>query len=94
MSKRRWIGYLQQNIPGNQSFQMYFYDTLESAKLAFKAFCADVGSTDCSMTLYYAGNDQSMYDLAREYEDIGCPFDCADKYIECGPRGGIKLCNN
>ena len=90
----RWISYTSQNIPGSQSCKLGFHSSLNAAKDAFATFCGDVDSNDCSMPLYYAGNDQSMYDLAIEFENIGCPFDCADKYIERGPRGGMKMQNN
>lgn len=87
----RWIGYIQQNIPGNQSFEMSFYDSLDSATYGFTNYCYNVGENNCSMTLYFAGNDQSMYDLAKEYESIGCPFDYPDRVLEHGPRGGVKV---
>lgn len=91
---KRWISYMSQNIPGNRSFELGFHSSLDAAKDAFATFCREVDSNDCSMSLYYAGNDQSMYNLAIEYKDIGCPFDCADKYIERGPRGGVRIHNN
>lgn len=92
MSKR-WIGYLKQNIPGSLSFEMVFYDSLDLAKAAFAAYCRDVGYDDCSMTLYFAGNDQAMYDSAKEFENIGCPFDYPDRIIEHGPNGGVRILN-
>jgi len=87
----RWIGYIQQNIPGSFSFEVRFFPRLSNARMWYENYCYNVGNNDCSMTLYYAGNDQSMYDLAKEYEDIGCPFDYPDRVIERGPRGGIKV---
>lgn len=87
----RWIGYTQQNIPGTILGEMRFFPTLAHAARWYETYCYNVGYDDCSMTLYYAGNDQSMYDLAKEYEEIGCPFDYPDRVIEHGPRGGVKV---
>lgn len=91
--KNRWISYTSQNIPGSQSFELGFHPNLEDVKASFAEFCRAVDSTDCTSSVYFAGEDQSMYDLAKEYEGIGCPFDYPDKMIERGPRGGIKVTN-
>lgn len=90
----RWISYTTQNIPGNQSFSLDFHSSLRAAKAAFASYCWELDCTNCSMLLYYAGNRQDMYELAKEYEKIGCPFDSPDKLLEYGPRNGIKLVNN
>lgn len=91
--RNRWIGYTQQHIPGNQSFTLGFYSSLNEAKDAYVAFCEGVGSDNCSMTLYYTGKDDSMFTLAKEYEPFGCPFDYPDRLIERGPRGGVRISN-
>lgn len=97
----RWISYTSQNIPGNQSFTLGFCTSLSEAVEAYREFCESVGTDDCTMTLYgvplpsesYAEHFE-MIESAKQYADIGCPFDCADRRIERGPRGGVKIVNN
>lgn len=91
----RWVSYTQQNIPGNQSFDLRFHHNLREAKDFFHAYCVDVGYDDCSMTLYSLPGDPrdrtEMIEQAKEFEDYGCPFDYPDRIIERGPLGGIKI---
>lgn len=93
MSKIRWISYTQRNIPGNQSLQLDFLASLSQAKEVFREFCDGVGSDDCSMLLYFVAADEkdAMVSVAKEFENIGCPFDYPAKVVERGPRGGIRF---
>lgn len=95
MSGIGWISYTSQNIPGNQSFQLGFHGTLREAQKAYEEFCEGAGTDECSMTLYstIGDKDGEMVKAAKEYENIGCPFDYPDKIIERGPMGGIKISN-
>lgn len=91
----RWIGYASQNIPGNQSFDLGFFPSLQTASDAYLAYCEGVGTDDVTMTLYAVPADglsaAEMIESAREFQDVGCPFDYPSKVIERGPRGGIKI---
>lgn len=91
----RWISYTQQNIPGNQSFELTFHASLDEVRIEFENFCCDVDTDDCSMTLYNVDHPdgQNMIELANEFADVGCPFDYPDKIVERGPRGGIRFVN-
>lgn len=91
--KMRWITYASIVMAGNQSSDMGFHPNLNSVKAAYLEFCEAMSGYECIMTVYFAGDDQSMYDLAKEYETIGVPFDYPDKLVERGPRGGIKVTN-
>ncbi|MGA4923251.1 hypothetical protein, partial [Bacillus subtilis] len=87
----RWISYTQQNLPGNQSFQLGFHSSLDEAKLEYASFCKGVYSDECSMTLYWCGRPglrENMIAQAKDFEEVGCPFDYPDRVIERGPRGG------
>lgn len=88
---KRWVTYVSQNIPGNQSFQMEFCGTLSEAKDIYVRFCDDVGSDDCTMTVYHIGDNQELIDSAIEFENVGCPFDYADRIIARGPKGGVLI---
>jgi hypothetical protein len=89
----RWIGYTSQNIPGNQSFDLGFYMSLTEAKDAYVNFCKAVGTDECTMTLYSTVGDdvEWMVERAREFADVGCPFDYPDRIIERGPLGGVRI---
>jgi hypothetical protein len=94
----RWISYTQQNIPGNISFALHFHNSLDDAKDVFRVFCEQVMYDDCSMTLYAVPNSPGlridMIAQAKDFADVGCPFDCPDRLIEHGPRGGIVVTKN
>lgn len=85
----RWIMYIQQNIPGNLSFDVHRVDSLADAREQFAEYCAAVGSDECSATLYAYSDD--AWKSAEEFREIGCPLDCPDRIIERGPRNGIVV---
>jgi hypothetical protein len=87
----RWIMYVQQNIPGNVSFDLVRVQSLDAARVAFGDFCRAVYSDECSATLYpYSDEDWAE---AESFRDTGCPFDYPSRIIERGPMGGIKVVN-
>lgn len=87
-----WISYTSQNISGNQSFELGFHTTLREAENAFREYRDGVGTDECSMTLYstIGDKDGEMVKAAKEFKNIGCPFDYPDRLIESGPEGGVK----
>lgn len=91
----RWIGYTSQSIPGNPSFELGFYTSLDEAKEALLDFCKGVYSDECSMTLYGTPSvwkeRKEMIESAKDFKGVGCPFDYPDRIITRGPRGGIKI---
>jgi hypothetical protein len=89
----RWISYTSQNIPGNQSFQLGFHSSLFEAKLEYQSYCRGVGTDECTMTLYSTKGDSEgcMIQAARDFADVGCPFDYPDRIIERGPMGGVRI---
>src|SRR5687768_14972661 len=91
----RWVSYTQQNIPGNQSFDLGFHSSLDSAREAYLSYCDAVGTDDASMSLYYVPPRErdEMTSSAKEFEGIGCPFDYPSKTVERGPRGGVRFVN-
>lgn len=94
MSKIRWISYTQQNIPGNHSFKLSFLSNLAQAREEFEEFCEEVGTEECSMSLYATNGDEGeggMIHAAKEFDGVGCPFDYPDKMVERGTRGGIRF---
>lgn len=92
----RWISYTQQNIPGNQSFELNFHSSLEAALLVYKEIAYQLDTDDVSMSLYWCGRPglrENMIAQAKDFADVGCPFDYPDRIIERGPRGGVKVSN-
>jgi len=90
--RTRWISYTSQIMPGNQSFELEFHASLADAETAYEAFCYGVGTDECYSTLYAVPQDDrgpEMIESAKEFEDVGCPFDYPDRIIERGPRGGV-----
>lgn len=84
----RWIMYASQNFPGSMSFRVTCHESLEWCKESLEDFGRAVHA-DVSAFLY-AYSDEA-WKSAREYEEIGCPFDYPDRLIERGPRGGWRV---
>lgn len=96
MAKRiSWISYTMQNIPGNTSIDVNYHYTLADVREAYIDYCHAVGTDDVSMSVYFVAKDEeeAMLSIAKEFEDIGCPFDYPSKVVERGPRGGVKIVN-
>lgn len=92
----RWISYTSQNIPGNQIFDLDFHSSLKEAVEAFRKYRDAVGTDECHMTLY-AAVDTAMYSRsemiahAKDFAEVGCPFDYPDRLITTGIGGGVKI---
>ena len=93
----KYISYTSQNIAGNQSFELGFHASLQGALEFYLEFCENVGTDDCCMSLYELPKNyelrQDMIHDAKEFADVGCPFDCPSKVVERGPRGGVRFVN-
>lgn len=87
----RWIVYLAQNIPGNQSFDLSRATSIEDAKEQYRQYCKDVYNDDSHATLY--AYDAERWTDAEDFRDTGCPFDYPDRIIERGPLGGVVVNN-
>lgn len=85
----RWISYTSAHIPGEQSFKLDRHENLFEAREAFLKFCQNSGYDDSSMRLY--AYDDGAWVFAKDFEDIGCPFDYPDKRIIRGPRNCVVL---
>ncbi len=83
-----WIGYFHQNAYGGPGELMRF-TSLHTAIAVYREICEALGSTDCSMSLYAYSDD--AWELAGEFDGIGCPFDHPDRLIERGPHNGVVL---
>lgn len=88
----RWIMYAQINMPCNQSFRVTAHESLEWCKASLDKFSRAVGDDNVSATLYTYTDE--AWRSAREFEEVGCPLDCADRIIERGPRGALRMVNN
>lgn len=88
---QRWIMYAQQIMPGNLSFRVTSHESLAWCKESLDRFSRAIHTDDVCATLYTYSDD--AWKSAREYEDIGCPFDYPDRIIERGPRGGLVVKN-
>jgi hypothetical protein len=87
--KYRWIVYLREPMGG---FEVAPAESIEHAKIQLKGYSMNTFTYEqASATLYpYSEEDWAE---AKEYEEIGCPFDCPSKVMSFGPRGGIKMEN-
>ena len=83
----RWIMYVSQNIPGNQSFDLERVSSIDKARDVFTKFCDDVGYDDCSARLYAYSDER--WTEAEEFHGVGCPFDYPDRIVERGPSNGV-----
>lgn len=85
----RWIVYYQYSIPGNQSFELRRCESRAEVNEWFIEFDGD-GQDAATAHVYAYGDGDGSWELAREFERIGCPFDYPDYVLERGPRGGIR----
>ncbi len=88
MKTYRWIAYVMENIPGNQSFDLIRTTSLDAVREHVATLAREWGM-NCSATAYAYGEES--WGLAEEFRGIGCPFDYPDYIVEFGPRGGIKI---
>jgi len=96
-TKYRWIAYFHNPLGG---FDVERYESIEAAKAGLVSYCQDTGfyhdlqtsgQYGCSGALHpYSKEDWAE---AKEYEEIGCPFDCPSKVMSRGPMGGVKVEN-
>lgn len=84
----RWIGYISPESPDGRSFDLMRFRSDREALDALRAYESDTGNA-ASLRLYH----YTVLDWidAKNFEDIGCPFDYPDYMSERGPRGGLKL---
>lgn len=88
-SKCRWIIYLHQPMGG---FEVRRVSSIEEAKSALHQWSRDVYVYEQATASLYPYSKEDWAE-AKEYEEIGCPFDYPSKVMEFGPRGGIKVTN-
>lgn len=88
-SRYRWIVYLHQPMGG---FDVQRVASLDEAKSLLRQYSEETFVYEqASASLYpYSKEDWAE---AKEYEEIGCPFDYPSKVMEFGPKGGIKVEN-
>lgn len=88
-----WPASYRPTPPGSRCHEeLCEYDSLREAARdlvdrARSASYNDVPYVD----LYCVGGEQEMVESAREFEEIGIPFDCMDYRITLGPRGGARV---
>lgn len=85
----RWIMYASQDMPGNTSARVTCHESLEWCKESLEQFSRAIHANDVSATLYPYSDDD--WQEARNFEDVGCPFDYPSRIIERGPRGGLRI---
>jgi hypothetical protein len=86
----RYLGYM--TLPGWCRSELCEYDSLREAARdlvdrARSASYNDVPYVD----LYRVDGHREMVDAAREFEEIGVPFDYMDYRITLGPRKGASI---
>lgn len=87
-----YLVYVQSNTPSGSGSGPLQATSLAEAEDLFGLFV--LGSFDEQATASVYAFPYSEYRVAlataREYADLGCPFDYPDFVIRVGPRGGIK----
>lgn len=91
-TRNRWIMYSHQGFPGDMFPRVTCHESLEWCKASLWRFSRETGAYEqASATLYpFTAED---WQQARNFEDVGCPFDYPSKVIEFGPRGGLVVQN-
>jgi hypothetical protein len=83
--------YAQQVMPGNMSFRVTCHESLEWCTTSLERFATAVYTDDVTADLYPVTDED--WQLAREYETVGCPFDYPSKTIDRGARGALRITN-
>jgi hypothetical protein len=85
------IGYFYAGFPGEMG-ELKQFSSLSSAKAEFREFSRMPWVVDGSVSgSLYCGMSEEDWEEAKEYENIGNPFDYPSYILELGPRGGVKL---
>lgn len=89
----RWIMYMRDGMGMGGAFELTRVTSLHAARSEFESFadgpCGYKEGTSATLYAYSA----EAWESAKEFEYVGCPFDCPDKISERGPRGGIRFVN-
>lgn len=96
-TKYRWIAYYHHPLGG---FEVERHTNLYTAGRGLVDYCENTGfyydlqvngEYGCTASLYpFTEEDWAE---AKEYEEIGCPFDYPSKLLKRGPRGGVSVIN-
>lgn len=87
----RWIMYAFTSFPGGQQFRVSTHESLEWCIESLAKFSKSTGDYRVSASLYPF--DEKSWKVAREYQNIGCPFDYPTKIIERGILGAFRIKN-
>lgn len=79
-----YILYVEQNFPGNVTFDLHEVNDVTTARELVEA-AADELMIDCTGRIYPWTEEN--WALAREYANIGCPFDYPDFVVERDDNG-------
>ena len=84
----RWIAYESDDrFPGVPMLKRFA--SLVSASDSLRETRETMG-TDRVSSLLYAYSDDA-WESAKDFEEVGIPFDYPDRRLSIGPRGGVKI---
>lgn len=88
-TRNRWIMYAFDSFGG---FRVTAHESLDWCKESLAKFSLNTGDYRVSASLYpYTDED---WKVAREYQNVGCPFDYPTKVIERGRLSGAFRIEN
>lgn len=90
-TRNRWIMYAQQSGPAGMFPRVTCHESLDWCLDSLKKYARDVHTDNVSASLY--AYDDESWRQARNFQDVGCPFDYPDKLIERGPKGAFRVTN-
>lgn len=90
MEDPRYIVYLHNQVAGGGSFEVCESESLADAKELLRGFARETYAYEQTSASLYPWSKEGWAE-AREYAEIGCPFDYPSYLIEWGPRGGLKV---
>lgn len=88
-TKYRWIVYLHHPMT---VFEVRRAVSIDDAKSLLQQYSEEAFVYEQATASLYPYSKEDWAE-AKEYEEIGCPFDYPSKVMEFGPRGGIKVEN-
>jgi hypothetical protein len=91
LSAPRYIAYVGTGLPGDMSPGMMPVDTVADAREYLRGYAKRSGLSSVHLSLYVCLGDADMWQTARDFSDIGIPFDYADYTMTIGESGGVLV---
>jgi hypothetical protein len=87
----RYIAYVGTGLPGDMSPGMMPVATVADAREYLRGYATRSGLSSVHLSLYVCLGDADMWQTARDFSDVGIPFDYADYTMTISEHGGVLV---